>query len=191
MSSQAEPIPAQGSESDNHQILWPTIFFWMVCFALNSTSQPTGRVLGLPYRHPSILRSSPIICAFDAINILTSWVTHVVSPIAKPASFRHSATRILLHRVVNKEGNPDIQAIKNIKAQSRVRWALFLLGTVPQFIKLFTSRGIPWSQAIGAIYLASWLLFEILVLSAMLDDNTVQSIKTLSRPGEEVYLQTA
>ncbi|KAL5336141.1 hypothetical protein BJX70DRAFT_291886 [Aspergillus crustosus] len=177
-------------QEDPSEISWPTLFFWMACFALNSISQPSGRVLGTPYRHQSILRGSPIICAFDAINIVASWLIHLLFPIARPAGVRLAATRVLLQRFIDEQGNPDLPAIKSLQAQSRARWVGFLLGVLPSAIKLFASKGIPYSQAAGAMFLSSWLFFEILFLAAELDDTTVQAIQTLSLPNEEVIRKT-
>ncbi|KAL2828759.1 hypothetical protein BDW59DRAFT_142985 [Aspergillus cavernicola] len=191
MSSQPDPTPAARSEPGcSHEIPWPTIFFWMACLAINSISQPTGRVLGTPYQHQSILRGSPILCAFDAIHMLVSWVIYVGVSSTPPTtwSIRIAATRILLHRVVDDQGKPDLQAIHNFNMQSRVRWIAFLVGALPQVIKLYTSSGVAWSQAFGAMYLASWLLFEILVIAARLDDLAFQYIGTLSEfPNEELF----
>ncbi|KAL3455941.1 hypothetical protein BJX64DRAFT_294551 [Aspergillus heterothallicus] len=58
------------------------------------------------------------------------------------------------------------QSIQMIKEQTKIRWVAFVLGTVPQFVKLFASTGIPLTQLFGAMYLVSWLLFELLFLAA-------------------------
>ncbi|KAL4778786.1 hypothetical protein BJX76DRAFT_362391 [Aspergillus varians] len=188
MSSQATSMPADAAPSGSScEISWPTIFFWMLSLAINSAAQPTGRILGTSYRHQSILRSSPIICAFDAIHALASWVTFTVSPIQPPApdtlSIRLAATRILLPRFSDENGNLDSKPIQSFKAQSRVRWIAFVSGTLPQAIKLFAATGVPWSKAFGAMYLVSWLLFEILFLVAKLDPHDIRYIGTLPRSG--------
>ncbi|KAL3432052.1 hypothetical protein BDV09DRAFT_175023 [Aspergillus tetrazonus] len=50
----------------------------MVCFAVNSTAQPTGRVLRLSSPHQAILRGSPIICACYVLGVLASTVDHIL-----------------------------------------------------------------------------------------------------------------
>ncbi|KAL3471443.1 hypothetical protein BJX99DRAFT_237420, partial [Aspergillus californicus] len=211
------------SQSEASEIAWPTIFFWMACLALNSIAQQSGRVLGTKYRHQAIFRSSPIICGFDAADILISWIAHAFSPTprskyrmyfnywlgASPmpqgriagqgqalssldinpihtyvprSKFRHAATNVLLQRCVDKEGNPDLEGIARFRTQSGGRWLAFIIGVLPQLIKLFASRGIAWSQAAGAMYLASWLLFEFLVLAAQLENTAIQRIDEQCEP---------
>ncbi|KAL4875608.1 hypothetical protein BJY04DRAFT_201423 [Aspergillus karnatakaensis] len=186
------PSPAARIE-DPHEIPWPTIFFWMACFALNSISQPTGRMLGTRYRHQPVLRGSPILCAFDSVNILVSWFIYLIAPTTSPTSIRQAAARVLLERVTDDScGNPDLIAIKDTKAQSRVRWFGFLLGVLPSAIKLFVSKGIPLSQVAGAMYLASWLIFELLVLVAQIDEKVNKTAahetavnETVDNPADE------
>ncbi|KAJ0426778.1 hypothetical protein BJY00DRAFT_270982 [Aspergillus carlsbadensis] len=171
MDFQAEMSPVEGSGPGcSHEIAWPTIFFWMACLALNSIAQPSGRVLGTKYRHQAILRSSPIICGFDAIDILISWPAQALPGL----DFRQAASRILWQRFVDSEGNPDVQAIARAKTQAGGRWLAFFIGVVPQLIKLYVSKGIPWSQAAATMYLASWLLFELLLLAAQSPNTPVK-----------------
>ncbi|KAL2783550.1 hypothetical protein BJX66DRAFT_318324 [Aspergillus keveii] len=183
MPPRAELSVAGGSEARySPEISWPTIFFWMVCLALNSIAQRSGRVLGTKCRHQAILRSSPIVCGFDAMDMLISWVAHAYSPTTPRPRIRHGASKVLLQRFIDKEGTPNIQAIARFKAQSAVRYLAFFLGVIPQLIKLFASRGVAWSQAAGAMYLASWVLFEALVLAADLKHGAGEQITTQSRP---------
>ncbi|KAL4815120.1 hypothetical protein BDW67DRAFT_186171 [Aspergillus spinulosporus] len=58
------------------------------------------------------------------------------------------------------------KTLKALKSQAKARWVGFLLGALPQFIKLFSSNGISLSQALGVMYLASWLFFELLIVIA-------------------------
>ncbi|KAK7926803.1 hypothetical protein PG985_003801 [Apiospora marii] len=57
-------------------------------------------------------------------------------------------------------------ALQDITATTGLRWFGFSLGVLPQVIKLFGSSGIPRVQACGAMYLFSWIVFEVLVVSA-------------------------
>ncbi|KAL2856790.1 hypothetical protein BJX68DRAFT_229475 [Aspergillus pseudodeflectus] len=161
------------------EILGPTVLFWLVCFAINSMTQPTGRVLGIPYDHPSILRSSPIICAFDAIEVLVEWASLAFNP-SSPMTLRVAAFHLVHHRTRDEPSAHDaVRAIKRIKEQTQLRWATFLIGTVPQYIKLFASRGTPFSTAFGTMYLASWLLFEALFWAAPIDNPSVHAVPAI------------
>jgi predicted secreted protein len=171
-------------------------YFLMVCFATNSVAQPTGRMLGLPYPHSAIFRSSPFLCGFDAVHILAHWLAEYISACwseRRLADFRLAATRALMYRIIDDDDEPDIKAARRIKQGAHLRWAGFLLTVLPALIKLFASRGIPWSQAFGTMFLASWLVFEILVLSARLendddDDAAAPLIEPPAQPHQTVIV---
>ncbi|KAL2846174.1 hypothetical protein BJY01DRAFT_247347 [Aspergillus pseudoustus] len=91
-------------------------------------------------------------------------------------SFRVAASHILHRRSVDEKWNLDPYKINRIKEQTRLRWVTFSLGTLPQYIKLFGSKGIPISTAFGALYLASWLIFELLFWAAEIDHYAVQPV---------------
>jgi hypothetical protein len=169
-------------------IQWPTIFFWMICFAINAAAQSTGRVLNLDlsFGQLALLRSSPIISIFDAISVVVSLIksTHQ-SP--TPTRICEEASRILLRRMVDEEDDdrPDIRAIQSLKAQRWPRWIGFLLGALPQFLKLFAARGgvgvgIAVSKVLGAMYFASWIIFEALILTADIDG--IKTIRARLKP---------
>jgi hypothetical protein len=142
-------------------------------------TQPTGRVLGIPYGHPSILRSSPIICAFDVIEVLVEWASLAFNP-SSPMTLRVAAFHLVHHRTRDEPSAHDaVQAIKRIKEQTQFRWATFLIGTVPQYIKLFARRGTPFSTAFGTMYLASWLLFEALFWAPPIDNPSAHSVTAI------------
>ncbi|CEN62682.1 hypothetical protein ASPCAL09314 [Aspergillus calidoustus] len=178
------------NEACPNEIPWPTIFFWMICFAINAAAQSTGRVLNLDlsFGQLALLRSSPIISIFDATGVVASLLTTTYqSPIITTTRIREAASRMLLRRIVDEEDDdrPDIRAIQSLKAQRWPRWIGFLLGALPQFLKLFAARGlgvgIALSQALGAMYLASWIIFEALILIADIDG--IESIRARGKPG--------
>ncbi|KAL3494412.1 hypothetical protein BJX62DRAFT_234288 [Aspergillus germanicus] len=172
------------TEACPNEIPWPTIFFWMICFAINAAAQSTGRVLNLDlsFGQLAFLRSSPIISIFDAMGEVVS-LLHSTYQSPSPTRIREDAYRILLRRMVDEEDDdhPDIHAIQSLKAQRWPRWIGFFLGALPQFLKLFAAKaggvgvGIAVSQALGAMYLASWIIFEALILIADID-----GIKTIN-----------
>jgi hypothetical protein len=113
-----------------------------------------------PYsRYPAILRGSPIICGFDAIDMVISWVAYALSPPTPGFNIRQAASRVLLPRFSDNEGKPDLAGIARLKVGTRRRWMAFLIGVLPQLIKLYASQGVVWSQAAGTMYLASWFIF--------------------------------
>ncbi|KAJ5726255.1 uncharacterized protein N7483_007612 [Penicillium malachiteum] len=147
------------------QIEGPQIFFWMICLAFNVIAQPSGCVLEFSSDYHTFLRSSPIICAFDTITMVAPLLLGIYhSPTID--GIREEATRILFQRIVDYRDDPDVEAIKSLKSEARLRWFTFFLGVLPQLIKLFASTGIPMFQVFGAMYFVSWVIFEALVFAA-------------------------
>lgn len=163
----------------------PTVLFWMVCFAMNALSQPYGRLCGLSNKFQVLLRTSPIILAFDAINVLVTWMASVGFA---GRSWRIAATRILRGRFsttlsVPDTNNPErrliirrldvegIATLRALKRQTKERLILFSFGAMPQFVKLFGSWGTPliMMQVLGAMYLSSTCIMEGLLQLAKLD----------------------
>jgi hypothetical protein len=162
----------------------------MACFALNALAQPYGRLCGLSYNNSALLGTSPIICCFDSVNILITWIASVMF---SNQSWKHAATRILRERitktlsvmqrpddlshlgetrrpVVRRVDTEAVNRLRAMKHQKKERYILFGLSVVPQFLKLFGSTGMPLMQALGAMYLVSWVVLEALLLAAELDN---------------------
>lgn len=54
------------------EVSWYSAFWALIPLALNSMTQPCGRALGLPAKYGFALRSNPLLCASDALTVLTS-----------------------------------------------------------------------------------------------------------------------
>lgn len=84
------------------------------------------------------------------------------------SQFERSATDV--QRALEDCQVPDYTkaslTIKSLIRDTGYRWFCFGLGVLPQFIKLFGSSGISNIQICGAGYLASWSVFEALILAA-------------------------
>jgi hypothetical protein len=119
----------------------------------------------VPYENAFLLRSSPVIFAFDGLGVLVSWVSRILFRLEGP---REAATVVLRARFPSSVSGYDdpLKPLTRLKDQRGPGHIAFLLGVLPQCIKLFASRGIPWIQAFGAMYLASWALFEWLIFLA-------------------------
>ncbi|CAJ2514116.1 Uu.00g022350.m01.CDS01 [Anthostomella pinea] len=94
-----EPVPATSPNST--EIPGPSVLFWMVCFAINAMTQPSGRVCGLRYEPQWLLRSSPVLSAFDAADMLVATLTEACASPRQP--FRSAVTRALLERFTSGE----------------------------------------------------------------------------------------
>ncbi|KAI8634120.1 hypothetical protein F5Y19DRAFT_470291 [Xylariaceae sp. FL1651] len=144
-------LPGITAASQN-EVSGPTVAFWMVCFALNSMSQTSDSLYDSEHGSGWLVRTSPLLSFFDMIHSLAVWVSnHSTNP-------RQAATNVLLKctTTTTTSYTHSSKAIKTLKDNARFCWLAFVLGVLPQFIKLFGSAGIPWAQICGAIYLFSW-----------------------------------
>ncbi|KAK5680534.1 hypothetical protein LTS10_007465 [Elasticomyces elasticus] len=128
------PPIRQGSEASGSSIFWA-----MATLALNAMLQPstTGYVWSGDTFKESLWphRSSPFVCLNDAA--FDAWVIL--------ERYRHPG-RHTQHREYAK---PTVVAM---------RLALFVLGVLPQAIKLFSCRGIPVTQAIAVAFVVSTVI---------------------------------
>ncbi|MCJ1437756.1 hypothetical protein MMC27_007143 [Xylographa pallens] len=134
--------------------------FWaVVALALNTACQPTGSVLSSPAAHSRALRTSPIICVADAIVTLLAFVTLL----AQRHGVRDSARAILYWRFHENGVEPEEGA--KIE-QGWFRALIFVLGALPQMIKVIGLQGVPWTQALCSAYLAPFVVVELLLALA-------------------------
>lgn len=68
-------------------------------------------------------------------------------------------------RFEDRRGDED-GSFNSLRSNTVFRIGLFLLGTVPQFVKISASRGVPWTQTWCAAFLASFMIDEVLLLAA-------------------------
>ena len=134
--------------------------FWAVnALALNTACQPTGSVLSSPAAHSRALRTSPIICVADAIVTLLAFITLF----AQRHGVRDSARAVLYWRFHGEGVEPEEEA--KIE-QGWFRALVFVLGALPQMIKVIGLQGVPWTQTLCSAYLAPFVVVELLVYLA-------------------------
>ncbi|KAI0482047.1 hypothetical protein GGR56DRAFT_618253 [Xylariaceae sp. FL0804] len=108
-----EGIPSSGatqgvSPVSPETIPGPTVLFWVVCFALNAMSEPSGSVCGLGYEPHWLLRMSPIMSLFDGLHMVGSWLRSYF----KHGKSGHLATaETLLGRLVGGNALSDLRSI--------------------------------------------------------------------------------
>ena len=135
---------------------WETAFWTLVPLAIGAMTQPSGRVLGTPNRYRTYLRSSPIICALDAVFF-------IIRILINPLYFHISLRQSIVWTVANRyRGNEDAsEGIQSLERLTWLRWLWFLLGTLGPAVKLAAMRGVPWTKAWGMMFLSAWVVFEI------------------------------
>ncbi|KAI4163722.1 MAG: hypothetical protein LQ342_002756 [Letrouitia transgressa] len=122
-------------------------------------TQPSGTVLGLTSHHAFFLRSSPIICALDALIMMARFVylTFVVR------SVRAAAQGIARERLGDINGDAK-NSLDQVEKNTIFRVALFVLGALPQFLKLYGLSGVTWPKVWASVFLGTFVTTEIIVL---------------------------
>jgi hypothetical protein len=143
------------------QIAWTTILYALIGFGLNTMLQPAGSVCGVPPSLAFMLRSSPIICLVDTLYICWKISEYYFTT----ESIKTAHTRLLrLRYQAWEDGEEDlVDAIGKVQDDQAVRIIVFCL-SLPQMIRFFASHGLIWSKTIASVYLASFVIVELLVV---------------------------
>lgn len=151
-----------GVQTDD-QVSWQSAFWGLVPLLLSVMTQPCGRVCHFSSRLRTYVRCSPIICAADALATLIE-MTALTRRGANP---RDAAYAILKARYHDEDtGSGSGEGLQSVEKLGFIRALLFLLGTLPQVVKVMAMRGIPWTQVWAALYLGSFVITEAVLLLA-------------------------
>ena len=143
---------------------WPSACWALIAIGINTMCQPFGRVLGLPHQHSFALRSSPIICIVDSFAMLLQFVCRGIQRRSAFEGVNLTVQARFAGVQVDKDGS-----FAALRKNTVFRVLLFLLGAFPQAIKLYAVRGVPWTQALATVYLASFMLSETAAVIARPD----------------------
>lgn len=150
--------PASPTAAAN-TVSWQSAYFALLAAAINVLVQNVGMVCGLPSYDRIVARSSPIICLADILLIAIKFVWLQLLGCSPQTAARH----VWYDRFENTlEGHRD----SGIDHIWRFNMAFFVLGALPQSIKVFGMRGIPGTQIWTAFFLAAFLVPEFLRLVA-------------------------
>ena len=131
----------------------------MATLALNSMTQPSGRVCGFHSRYRTYLRSSPLICILDPMLTVLRFVQLTL----KKRSQEPDISLLETLGLVLDERFYDIDDVRSVGSSTWIRWILFVMGPLPQAIRLASFRGVRWNQMVGACFLVSWIWCEVLI----------------------------
>ncbi|KAI0099590.1 hypothetical protein GGR51DRAFT_535100 [Nemania sp. FL0031] len=137
---------------------------------MNSMSSPNGMVLGFPSAWGEVLRSSPIICLFDALELSAFWLFVIVFNGEGPCIAARRVVRVRFGDVLSKDekgiDSERNQSLSELRSRFWIAQAAFGIGTLTQAVKLFGLRGVYGSQICAAFYLYSWLVSQALILAS-------------------------
>lgn len=149
-------------------------------------SQPSGSVCGsaAEVEIGFLLRSSPIICLIDAFFVLWEFAfffldSHAVgaeTPLVNRLQqarkrliafrFQHELQRNACKAPAEIARNGDrfrTTSFSDLLNNRYVRWTIFVF-TIPSLVKLYAYRGIIGTQVLATMYLASYIVTELMVI---------------------------
>lgn len=124
--------------------------------------QPPGRIVRFPVQDSFALRASPLICVIGMIDTISRILYQFIKGKSFPAS-----CRMLLDARRDDEANHG--SFEDLRRNKIFRLKLFLLGALPQAIKIYACRGIPWAQGLCTLYLANFAVNELAAWIAHFD----------------------
>jgi hypothetical protein len=160
---------------DQQKVAWTTILYALIGFSLNTMLQPAGTVCGGPPSLGFMLKSSPIVCLIDTVYMCCKLLQYYWTS----QSLKTAHVRLLRLRYQPwDDGNVDkTDVIGQVQNDQAVRIIVFCL-SLPQMIRFYAFHGLAWSKSIASLYLASFVIVELLVvwprgvvLRAVNDDN--------------------
>jgi hypothetical protein len=176
-------------------VSWQTAYWTLIPLAINTMSQPSGRVCGLPSKHCTYLRCCPLLCAADSLSI---FIHLTLFSAAFPFK---DGVRLLIHYRFddNKDNDNEGGDIRAIQKLTFIRWMFFVFGTLGPGIKLMAMEGVPWTKAWGVMFLLSFVMVEALVILSWNlgiceavpeahNEETLQRIKSKLSETNQVFL---
>ncbi|KAJ9614127.1 hypothetical protein H2200_002263 [Cladophialophora chaetospira] len=143
----------------NTTISWQSAYFGLVAIALNTMTQPGGRICEFAAASRLFMRSSAVVCVADTIQMLV----HLVSDLWEGDSFRDAMAHIVDDQFEGIDANEE-DSLASLRRTTVTRWTVFLISGAPQIVKLFAFSGITWTKICAAAYVASWLVVDFLVV---------------------------
>jgi hypothetical protein len=119
-----------------------------------------------PSKYGAALRSSPIICGIDTLFILKEWIFLII-PAGSPLKAAKLWAEFRFQDI--DEGREIEGSFSNLQKNAFFRIAMFVVGALPQIVKLYAMQGLLWMQLAGAAYLASFVAIELLTFLARFD----------------------
>ena len=185
-STAAPPNTTQAPALDNQLSAWALLWAF-VPIALNTMMQPSGRILGLRSWYNFALRISPLICAVSAISTFIQLVLFVFTSGSVEEAFLEVAAQQFKP---DAEGEEDGDREAHFLRRNTIfRVGIFALGALPQIIKIYASKGIPWAQACCTSFLAAFVLDEaLLFLGSRPRFSTLLRARLVDRKGDDDHL---
>ena len=155
---------AVASTNPPNEVSWQSVFWALVPLALNSMAQPCGSIWpNTSSELCFLLRSSPLVCTFDALSVLIQFIFYEVTLRKSPPETARPIARKRFRRAVAEAG-ANQSTFEELQENRAFRALLFGLGVLPQAQKLFSSSGLFWTKIWGPMFCGSFFIIELVVL---------------------------
>lgn len=158
MTITVSPLTIEPDPNQNTEVPWYSALLALVPIALNTMTQPSGIILACPSKYGFILRSSPIVCVLDTIQLVFS----IAKECCLLKSPRAAITKVAVYRF-RDANEAEEGSLGKLQKNTTVRWIIFLIGAVPQIIKLYAMSGVPITKMWSSMYLSSFVVIELMV----------------------------
>lgn len=149
--------PAQSS------LAWESVIWAFVPITLNAMTQPSGRVLGFPSSWNFAIRCSPIVCFASVVHSLYT----IMEAFSRTLSVKQALELFAAERFEDSsEDDKSEGSFTSLRKNIVIRIGLLGLGALPQAIKLYAAKSIPWTQAPCSVFLATFIIDELLLAFA-------------------------
>ena len=139
------------------EVTWQCAYWTLAPIAINTMTQPSGKVLGFPSSYGLSLRSSPIVCACDTLYIIAAFI-HQTIGLGSP----DVAVRVIMQeRFGDASSDSESGSFAQFQRNTVVRLVLFILSALLGIIKLYGMQGVPWTKAWAGMYWISFLVLEV------------------------------
>ncbi|KAF7506387.1 hypothetical protein GJ744_011853 [Endocarpon pusillum] len=124
--------------------------------------------LGLPAKYGFALRSNPLLCASDALTVLTSTLYWSIQLRSLLGGARKVARR-RFEEPEDEEGPPrresgrSSSSLQELQRNKIFRTCVFVFGALPQTVKLYAMSGIFWTKVLGSMFVGSFVILEVIV----------------------------
>ena len=129
---------------------WQSAFWGLAAIGFNTAIQDSGSVLGLSKDHRMALRTSPLICLFDTVQVLLAFAVHC----------SHHPPREAIRLVAKGRLVEEAASAKSNPGQCMLTWASRVIALL-QVVKIFSLSGLPWTQVFATFFFASYVIQEI------------------------------
>jgi hypothetical protein len=142
---------------------WQIALWDLAPITMNSMFQPNGMVLSFPSAWGVALRSSPIFCLFDGLDLTHFCLILIVFNGDNP---RQAARRIARVRFDDVDDETSDGSLTTLRKRFWIVNVIFVLSTLLAAIKILSFRGTAGVQSSAVCYLYSYLISSALILAA-------------------------